>query len=149
MVFKTSNVTYCFILLASVQVALVDIVMWVGPITVAHCVLRPVLLALPNIAVVGAMFIKVFRKKMKRAMNTEDIRSTVQGMLGLEVMLFTVWFLFFPPIPQNVRLGTRPTLPPRVWESYAECEYGTTLAAFDALIFTFAAIMLPVVLFVT
>ena len=77
------------ILLTSVQLSLAGVVLWAGEVTVWHCIFRPPLLALPNIGVVGSLFIKVFRKRLKRAMNTEDIRETV-GMMPVVVCVCDV-----------------------------------------------------------
>ena len=41
----------------------------------------------------------------------------------MELCLFVVWFVFFIPQPQNVRLVEE------VWYQYSECDYGTTLAS--------------------
>ena len=65
----------CRVLLASTQFALVGVVLWVGEPTVWHCMLRPVMMVLPNIGVTGSLFVKVFRKRLKRAMPVVEMHA--------------------------------------------------------------------------
>ena len=139
-VFQKGHPLFCFFLVFSVWLGVADIPLWVGPVTKWHCIFRPIFMVFPYSISMSAMFIKVFRRKLEKATNSEDIQQLVGVVTLLQISLFVVWFLFFPPDTLDIRLF------PQVHLKLSTCQYGRTLAAFEALFFMFNVLMTLLVL---
>lgn len=128
-VFQTSHPWFLELILQSSLVGALGPFVWAGPITIIHCILRPILIAVPFAIIQLSIYTKLNRKKLRMAMNTEDLKETLKPICLFLVGLFCLWFLFFTPGTASVRLTDR------VWLEYASCEYGSQLSAFEALLF--------------
>ncbi|GBG29910.1 Hypothetical Protein FCC1311_061302 [Hondaea fermentalgiana] len=135
-VFQTAHPWFIELIMQSATAGALGPFAWAGPVTVIHCMLRPVFIAVPFAIIQGAIFTKLQRKKLRLAMNTEDLKATMQAIGFCLVSLFALWFVAFTPSTARNRL------PVRVWEEYASCEYGSQLAAFEGLLLVGCLVLL-------
>ena len=110
-VFEKGHPLFCSLIAFSIIMAIADIPLWVGPVTRWHCIFRPVFMVFPYSICVSVMFVKVFRRKLEKATNTEDIQQLVLSIVAGQIGLFVVWFLFSSSYG---RYSSIPSSPPKV-----------------------------------
>jgi hypothetical protein len=127
-VLRTSHPLVLRIALLAVLAATAGVQAWAGPTNSASCLARPLLVSVPFGLVLAVINVKLARKKLRLAVNDEDVWASVRPAALFYLALFFAWALLFTPHGVEVRLEDR------VWLKYSACAYGPTQAAFEALL---------------